>query len=352
MNSEVLSPTDRGKWRELLSSVGNFDVYYTLNHLHVIGERCETPRLFRYGTEEDFVVYPFLKRKINDLPFVDEGDLDATYYDLITSEYAGPLCRCEHVSVDRLLAEFREAFERYSRDNNVVCEFGRLHPFINSEEPFIEALDATYRKDIVYVDLSKDEERIRAEMRKSKRRQLEKSTDALSVEVSEDWQVFKDMYHATMARAGAEERYWYDEAFFERIFSELDDQSLLLIAYKGDQPVSGLIALTGERFIHSYLSGSYQEYLDLYGNVLLKYETIRRGMESGRDVCNFGGGVDGSDGVYKFKKEFSETTAPFYTYQDVFDEETYDLINQLKKIEVGSDVFDKISFFPRYRGPA
>lgn len=352
MKGRILSPEDADEWDETLASVEDVDVFHRLEHLNVLAEAGEEPRLFRYGDDENFVAYSFLKRTVNGLDFVDEGDLDATYYDLITGEYAGPAYRAESVDSAELLRSFRSAFETYCGDHNVVAEFGRLHPFVNSEESSVEVMDARTGKDIVYVDLRKDEDQIFTEMQKSKQKQVRSARDDLTVEISEDWPIFKEMYDATMARVDAKERYLYEDSFFERLFSELQDYSVMFIAYKDDQPVSGMIALLGERYIHSYLSCSYGDYLDLHGNVLLKYETIEYGKETGRAICNFGGGIEGSNTVFQFKKEFSETTAPFYTYRHVHDEQAYEAINDLKRAEVGAEAFEEIDFFPRYRGPS
>jgi hypothetical protein len=352
MISKTLRRSEGAEWDAMLDAVGDSDVFHTLHHLNVILEEGEAPRLFYYGNETDYVIYPYLKRPVNDLEFIDDGDLDETYYDVITGEYAGPLCRAESLEREQLLAEFREEFRRHCGEHNIVSEFGRLHPFINSEEPFVGILDAQSSKDVVYVDLRKDEDQIFNEMDKSKQKQVTEARETLSVETTRDWRTFKEMYDATMDRADAGDRYRYDEEFFETLFSEHASNSVLFIACHDGQPVSGLIALTGDRFVHTYLSGSFEEYLDLNGNVLLKYETIEYGLNTGREICNFGGGVDGSDGVFRFKQEFSETTTPFLTYRHIHDEDAYETLNTLKEAAIGPKAFESVGFFPRYRGPS
>jgi hypothetical protein len=352
MNSRILTIEDANEWRSLLSAARDTDVFHRPQYHKLNADKGEEPRLFVAENDSGFIAYPFLKRTINTLDFVGEEDLADTYSDLVTSEYAGPVTNIDAEDLISHLRSFRNQFETYCSNNNIVAEFGRLHPFINSDNPFIETFEAQPSKDIVYVDLQKDEDQIFNEIDSSKQRQIKQARDELRIEVSTDWNTFKEMYDATMERVDAKKRYLYEDAFVEQLVTGFGEESILLLAYRDDQPVSGMIAVRSDKYIHSYLSCSYKEYLDLYGNVLLKYEVINQGKESGCQICNFGGGVDGAEGVFRFKKEFSETTAPFYTYRHTHDKDTYGMLSKLKQETIGTEKFERINFFPAYRGPA
>lgn len=137
---------------------------------------------------------------------------------------------------------------------------------------------------------------------------------------------FPDSYHAALAETGG---------------------VTAVGAFIDDALVSCHIWVRHERHAHSHLVASSPEGYAARAAYAVNDASIRHFADC--DTINFGGGAgvadDPEDGLARFKKGFSNTTAPSYLCGKVLDPAAYD------RLSADAGAASGTAFFPRYRAP-
>jgi hypothetical protein len=152
---------------------------------------------------------------------------------------------------------------------------------------------------------------------------------------------FLDAYLQTMRRAGAEERYFFDAPYFDRILTF--DASWLALARAGEGSIAAAsIAVRSDGFLHYYLSGSADPHLRDSPMKNVVAELVGLAAELGLPL-NLGGGIAPGDPLEEFKRGFANREEAWFSSELICDADAY------ARLSAGRPAAD---FFPAYRAPA
>lgn len=358
----ILTTNDRERWRSLVGALPQRDVFFTPEYVTLF-ERLsgEAARLFVYGDDANYVIYPFFVRRINDLAFYRALPLDGhtQYFDVVSPYgYSGPAARV--VDPDAELGLWRgylSAFHQYCLDARIVCEFARLNPFVGNHR-YLQILTGGVQvsNDIIYADLTRSEEELWHALNRGNRSNIHKARRAgVRVERSDERAHvarFYELYVATMRRNQAVGWYYFSPEFFEDSFAWLGDKISLFCASCQNQIIAAASFLHDGDIVHYFLGGSDREHLDLRPNNLLMYQVMCWAKRQGYRLFNLGGRYGSNENLARFKAAFSKRTIPFYTYRAVHNVPVYHKLCQRHaeyRSSTGRPPLEDASYFPLYR---
>ena len=358
----LLTTRDAGTWLGILNNCEHKDPFYLPEYLKIYenpGHRKSVRHfggqgfLFRYGDDRNFIIYPFFKRDIRDLPFADSSV--SGLYDIVSPYgYGGPLAQVENRSCyDELWGGFFRSFDRFCRENNIVSEFCRLHPLYENHRPVgIHSQGVVKRLgQIVYVDLCRSEEELFRGIEKGHRRRIRRAREnsdlvfCLNEEKAHPEQFFA-LYKATMEKNRARNEYYFSRDFFETAFRTLGHAlSFWSITCQGEV-ISVMLILRCGGLAYTWLSGAKEEALHLSPDNYMIYRSILQLKKEGLKYLVLGGGRSSTpDSLFSFKSGFSPLRKDFYVYSRVHLPEEYEKLKYLQGY-TGKDSGD---YFPVYR---
>ena len=161
---------NRELWKKLVDALALKDIYFTPEYAMLFeateGEVREAfggeALLFFYGNEQNYIIYPFFKRKVSELPFRELLPPESQgWFDIISPYgYSGPIAYISEPKIEgELWQGFVKEFHHYCLQNNIVAEFARLHPYFRNHlllEKFTD-INIVKRAELVYVDLEQEE---------------------------------------------------------------------------------------------------------------------------------------------------------------------------------------------------
>ena len=359
-HSEVLTTDDREQWTALVKAVPQRDVFFMPEYVVPFESLSEgQARLFFFGDETSYIVYPFFLRRIDELPFYQARPLAGakTYFDVVSPYgYSGPLAFVQDEShTQDLWQDFLSAFADYCQETGIVCEFARLNPFVGNHrylELFTDGVQAS--GEITYVDLTQSEDELWQGFNRGNRSNINKARrSGLEIERGRGpgrVQAFYQLYVDTMRRNRARSWYYFSPGFFEDSLDLLDDRASLFCACYRERVVAAASFLHAGEVMHYFLGGSDGDYLALRPNNLLMYQAILWAKHHGFRAFNLGGGYGSGDSLLRFKSGFSKLTACFYTYRAIHNAAVYAELCQRHRLYV-EDKAERCDtgYFPRYR---
>lgn len=347
MFADFISPDDP-RWARVLQRASH-DVYHLPEYaLFAAGHESALPVAFYAECSGREILIPLLIKK---LP--PELDAPPGWQDAASPYgYPGPLGT--HRADDRWVSEWMALFHEVASKHDVISAFVRLHPLRGIPVDILAAYaTVVYHGPVVYVDLAKKPDQLRAETRLNHRRNIQKLEQAGFTTSIDDWSAyaaFGSLYRETMRRVAAAEFYFFSDAYFCELRSRLRER-LHLVAVRapnGDVAAAGLFTET-DRILEYHLGGTAQSYLSRAPSKLM-FDRVRRwGNSSGAELLNLGGGTGGrADSLFEFKAGFSPLRAPFHTFRVVLDPRKYhDLARIWRERCAGSA--EPESYFPIYR---
>ena len=285
------------------------DIFFTAEYQDLFqdtafgGEPCQ----FTYAG----IDYRFYKRPIEGTP----------YYDIVSPYgYSGPVIIGDRQCIlanTKMWYEFLIKFsQNFCRPQNIIAEFARIHPF----EGMTDRLGNHYEHEIYYIDLTQSEKEIWKGFDKGCKSAIKKN-----VELACPTQ-FKRLYERTMDRLCADKAYYFTPRFWDK---------LKMIGLEESAPGAMAILLLHKPYAHYFLSAN-----ELGGNVnQLIWETALMLKDAGYEIFNLGGGLKAGDSLEHFKKSFTSTSKPFYTYRKIHDQTVYNELSQGLETD----------YFPAYR---
>ena len=351
---EILTTRDTQKWNTLLKNVVQNDIYYTPEYSLLFEENLNyEAKLFFYGNDENYIIYPFWKKKINDLSFCDD---DETLYDITSPWYYGGFLstEIEKKNENEFIKNFLMEFHNYCKKENIVTEFNRLHPFIQSSSPLANFISIDRRWKIVYVDLKRDEQSLWNSFKKENRKAIRKAEhnniEVYTTKNKRDIEDFYRIYTTAMERKNANEFYYFSSKFFNRMFELLGNNAQLFVANHNDEMIAGSVLVGLDNFAHDYLRASLPEFLNLRPNNLLVHNKIKWAKNNNYKYFSLQGGNMPNDGISRFKLTFSQLTQNFYTYSKIHDEEKYkNLYEKFEEFNKKQHIEKTEDYFPAYR---
>lgn len=340
---KIIDLSEKRLWDGIVKNFANYDVYYLCGyikafHIHGDGE----PQLLYYEAKGLKAIYVYMKRKT-----AIEG-----YYDSVTPYgYGGVLF--EGDTSEENLRLFWDEYMAKMKEEGIVDNFVRYHPLLTNAVPMKGISTVIDLGKTVAMDLSSPE--VIWENITSKNRNVIRKAEKNGIEICHGKGMdllmdFKRIYNATMDKDHAEEYYYFEDAFYESIDKDLNNNYEVFYAVLNGQIVAMSIMLFANKQMHYHLSGSLIEYRSLAPSNLLLYQAALWGYEQGFKTFHLGGGVgSGEDNLYKFKAAFNRRSDyQFSIGKEIFDQGKYDeLVAERAKRDKDFDF--NSSFFPLYR---
>jgi len=315
------SSATRSQFEEDFSSViPQLDIYYTPAFLtcdaHMQGGEYE---IFTLRSEKGVWIYPYILLPIPNSSWFDVGS---------PYGYAGPFCTdpdlveaAEQALIDSFVErEIVTEFVRYHYAFNELKEQQFSHNIINLENRTVIVLDTTQTTDTIW-------EQEFSGTNRNLVRKLEKEDYTFHFHTFQeaDSAIFQAMYAATMQHANASDFYYFDAAFYTQLIVELGDQLKIATVEKDGVVYSTALFFLSGPFVTYYLSARNLDYPKVTASNFLLSRVAFWAAENGFKTVNFGGGLsnDPTDRLYKFKRNFSTKTAPFFIGKRIHSPEKY-----------------------------
>jgi lipid II:glycine glycyltransferase (peptidoglycan interpeptide bridge formation enzyme) len=304
-------------------------------------------------SDDDFILYPFLKKSINQLPAGQK--LTDEYFDISSPYGYGGYVRSKNCSIPVSL--FFDTLAEYAHHNNIVSEFVRFHPWLKTQENCDGLMSITFWNQVVAVDLTKSEDHIWAECDVKNRNRIRKSIKCgVRIEQDTSFEFMDDfcrLYYQTMDRNNAPSFYYFEKAFFHNLITLLPDNCALFHAQFENRIIASLIVIYSVDFVHAYLAGTDEDFFHVAPCNLLFYKTALWAQRQGFKLFTLGGGrtADPNDSLLAFKKRFSKSCFKYYIGKKIHTRHIYDfLCRQCIKNEKADNILVKQpDFFPLYR---
>lgn len=329
---------DEGSWQDVH---GELPGPKTLAHHTYVAaaaglEKGGTPELAIWNGKDALIAHPYIRRSIPGAQGFD--DLRSAY------EFGGFWC-CPR-SPDGVAAAwpaFSQAFADYCRDQGIVSEFVRFHPFIDRAPQ----LDATYvlskHADNVVVPLDRPYEEIFAAYHPSKRKQVRQGRrHQLRMSSSDRFDEFVRIYHDNLDRLGASEFYYFPLSFFAAVHEFLD---LRLVHDRDGTVCAAHCYLRDGEIVHAFLCHARHDKLALRPNDFAYDGMIGELCGGGARRFHFGGGAPS---LAAYKRQFSPLSVSYHTGTRVFLPDVYDRLTAYREAETGKRG-NPSGFFPAYR---
>jgi hypothetical protein len=367
MQFDVLTeqPPGPARWRSLIDRLAQQRDIHFLPEYGAIYRKTYgyEPFLAVYGDDSRFVVQPFVRRRLNDLPFLRDQGIAQPYHDIASPYgYGGPAyCCASSQDAVELYRRFDTCLVEYCRREGLASEFTSLHPFLDGLRLLAGtgAVNVVRQKEVVYLDLPGSEgERWKA-TRKGHRSSITRAR-RLGVRVQKmaptpaHFEELNRLYYETMERNQAAQRWIFPRDYFRHCFECLGEQRVsLFFAFVGDAVASASILMHDFDTVYYHFSGSDSRYHEYCPNNLLVFEMATWAEASGYRRFHLGGGVSSApgDSLLVFKSGFSGQRATLHTHHRVLDQATYDHLCELKEQHerAGGERRADSDYFPRYR---
>jgi serine/alanine adding enzyme len=321
------------------------------------------PLLAVYQDGDGFVLQPFVRRPLGQLPFL-AGAADADRFTDIANPYGfgGPLSNASSSEVARALyGRFSDALAEWCESEGIASEFTSLHPFCTGHQlSLLEGrLAPSHEKDVYYIDLKLEEQELWRKLRRGHRASINLARrHEVRVERVEpnatNLASLNELYAESMNRRRAAQRWHFPEEFFATTIQWLGEQrSSIFFGYRGQRVASAYILIHGFNTVYYHFSGTGAGDGRIGIDTLMFYEMASWARNAGYARCFLGGGVTRreEDGLRQFKAGFASVCAPLYTYFRVRDRSVYDDLSARKRaFEVATTGRESASgFLPVYR---
>jgi hypothetical protein len=345
---QVLGVNDRQLWLAELENIKelNPDLHYFPEYCGLFRDEAEV-RLFIYREGTVSVIYPFLLRKVNVIPWLT-GRLEADLHD-ITSVYGygGPLA--SKGAGKNILDGFNSCFSNYCEKNNIITEFIRFHPLLGNHQLLENYVQVERVSSIVCIDLTTSDKNIWSGYARNNRKNINKAyregLEVILEEKPDHFTDFRSIYHHTLERNEAEKFYYFNNRFYDYLHAQLKGNFIYAHTIKDGRIISTELLLYNETYIHSFLGGTLEEFYDVRPNNILKHEVIKWAKDRGIKHFLLGGGYREGDGIFRYKRSFTSGPAlDFYIGKKLHNHKAVSMLEQMMTVKNRAG-----SYFPAYR---
>lgn len=331
---EIINIDKKSKWNSIVNSFCDFDVYYLNEYIepYLAADKI-IPLLIYFKGNQMELCYVVEKSDISDCEKF-QGKLEKKlFFDLSTPYgYGGPLVK--NYNADDMKMFFDE-LGNWAKNENIITQFIRFHPILENHKHFSAFSEIKTFKKSVFMDLT-DEETIYKNMNDKCRNMIQKaSKKGISIVIdnsTESQNTFIELYKQTMERNSASDYYYFNEDFFNGLFSNIGSYCNLFNAVYNNKIISSAIILNCNKNLHYHLSANNREFMHLAPNNLLLFEVANWGAKNGYKTFHLGGGYSNEDGLLLFKKSFNKNgLIDFYIGRNIFDTIKYKELMELRK---------------------
>jgi len=281
---------------------------------------------FEFCNGDEIFYFQYIKRDIADEVATLEKN---KYFDIVTPfDYGG-----FYYSSNEMLEKGLKEFEKKCKQENIISAFFRFNPLIKQDFNMLKNyIDIIKVQEHILIDLKSD---YKKEFSSEKRRDINKQKRYDYTFIKNDsLNNFYNVYIETMGRINANEYFLFDK----EILNKLLNYGKIFSINFDNNIVNSVFILEDDLNIYYFLGGGLTSYLK-YGFNSLLLELVSDYYSQSKNIFLLGGG---KDGLYKFKKRYSNQTAPFYIGKKIFDKEIYDKLTIKTKNKNNN-------FFPQYR---
>lgn len=287
-------------------------------------------------------LYPFVQRDIGRVTGLENSD---GLQDLVSLYGRGGMTVAGLAEEE--LAAFHRCVHDWALDNRVICSFDRFHPVLRNEAVSVAGTRVIDVGGFVVVDLTDAIDLVESRYKQSMRADLgkaERSGVTVFFEESIDHlDEFLSIYYETMRRHDAKEFYFFERAFFELMPIYIPGKFLFSYARMNGDIVSAELILKHGIYAHCFLSGTKPEVRNQCPNHRLKRDLHRWLAARGCHHYLLGGGSNGDDGIFKYKRAFAPNgVLPSRVGGGVFDASAMQTLRQ--RMEVSGAVMNSGRF--------
>lgn len=354
---QIVRTSQTEAWLEVLRECPVHDFYH-LPGYHALAERRGEGEalLLAYRDAGCTIALPLLVRPasaIAGLDDLDSGEADATS----VYGYAGPIASHRPIP-----GPVREGFHAALRETllklRVATVFSRLHPLLPQAELLAGLGETIQRGKTVSIDLTQPIEAQRSAYRSNLRRDIRllvgKGGSCVADPGNARLHVFAAVYREAMARLGAEEGYFFDDAYFEQLAGALGESMQLFVCLFEGRVIAGGVFTARNGIAQVHLTACLDEFVKMSPQKLLYDAGSIWARERGCSALHLGGGVGSrEDSLFHFKLGFSRVTHDFFTWQWVVDPAAAEALasRRARWMEFNQLVPTARDFFPAYRVP-
>lgn len=317
------------------------DIYYSKEYASLYLKKGE--EIFDFLYKEDFFTFyqTSIKRPILKIGrhSVSEG-----FYDLETPYgYGGIYTNTDNVE---FLKNAFSAYQEHCNKEKIIADFSRFHPFNTFAQNHKDYFDmCIHDRDVVVVNLLHSKEERWKNYSSNTRNILRKAEKNFTFSETDEVEKFQDMYYKTMLKNNADEFFYFDRNYFQGLLS-MDNVGLYKVTYQ-ENTISMAFFLFGKDYVHYHLSANDYNFSKLNANYFILENAFDLSIKLSKKYFFLGGGTtsDSCDGLFKFKKKFSNLCKPFYITGKIFNYEKYNEYNKIWMDQGGSD----IRYFLKYR---
>ena len=237
---------------------------------------------------------------------------------------------------------FWDAYEEWARERGVVTTFVRFHPLYGNQRGAPIHVDELAPTVAWRLDPERD---LLAGLHFKHRNKVTKAENAGATVTQRDGLgEFVPLYEDTMRRVNADDFYFFEPAYWERL------GELPLVRFDAEiagEVVASALCLATPPWLHYHLSGTTDAGRTTGSSTLVLLEAARWAQANGYERFHLGGGLGGKeDSLHHFKARFDpEGLVPAAVGKAIHDEDAY------RRLSGGSEVAFE-GFFPAYRRPS
>jgi lipid II:glycine glycyltransferase (peptidoglycan interpeptide bridge formation enzyme) len=204
---------------------------------------------------------------------------------------------------------------------------------LNNADYCKEAMTVIYDRKTVYINTEDNADDIWAKQITSKNRNMIRKAEKNELVFKAEYDFasmkkFVELYNGTMKRLEADDFYFFDEAYYEKMEEDFKDHAFLGTVWLGEQLICSAIFFYDGVYGHYHLEGSNHEYSKLAANNFLLWNVAQEMHKLGVKKFHLGGGYDANpeNSLLKFKKSFSPNEGDFYIGKWMFNQEVYNQV--------------------------
>ena len=353
MAFQIFGTQEHREWDAILKASRRHDFHHLPAYHRVAEQRGDgAAHLFAYREGDYTIALPLLVRPVDAEKPAGWQDATSVY------GYGGPVA--SHDSIPELVVRnFQTSLTAALAELRVVAVFSRLHPLIAQHHVLAGLGECLATGTTLSIDLTLTEDEQRAGYSKNCRANLRKLREAGFVGLLDSANrylpEFVDIYRETMRRAGAQESYFFDEAYFNLLTRELGGAARLFVVLKdGEVAAASLCTICGD-IVQDHLGGTRSAFLKFSPDRLVVDTEREWAIESGARVFHLGGGVGAQeDSLFRYKTGFSKRRHTYSTFRWVLRPDIYQALEEERRRWNAAHDMEPISpgYFPAYRCPA
>ncbi|WP_289054518.1 GNAT family N-acetyltransferase [Carboxylicivirga marina] len=338
-------PEEYQQWLDIWESWDGKEVFAHPGYVSLYKKQSE-PYCAILNLSESSILFPFCLRPI------DKALSDECFYDIITPYGFGDIYVIGDGLPEKWLKLFYKKFNAWARQYKVISGFIRFNLFSRSIR-FYDG-DVEYNNYNIVCNLKKGEpilwEEYKLKVRRAVRKALRSGLIIEKDHTGERLDSFLNLYHSTMLRLNADQKYLISRSYFENLHQLPKGTYTYFYVKKGEKDIAAILVLISDNSLYYFLGGSDKEYLRFRPNELLHHEIIKWGIKMKKRHYILGGGFSKDDSLFHFKKGFSpDGIRPFFIGKKIYNAELYQSLVQ-KRNELTNDLVGmENEFFPQYR---